>query len=72
MSTDFKNNIKNVRKCHLTTSYFPYVTVQNHILDSLQCEFAIKSLPSVLLSSSTVRNFNNSETHICHFMRNEK
>ena len=60
MSSDFKNNIKTTERCHLTTSYFPEVTVQNHILDSLQCQFAIKSLFPVLLSSSTARNFNNS------------
>ena len=44
---------------HLTTSFLLEVTVQNPILDSLQCPFAIKSLPSVLLSSSTAHNFNN-------------
>ena len=52
--------LKTSERCHLTTSYLSEVTVQNHILDSLQCQFAIKSLPSVLLSSSTARNFNNS------------
>ena len=53
MSTDFKNNIKNIRT-------MPEVIVQNHNLGSLQCQFVIKSLSSVLLSSSTARNFNNS------------
>ena len=52
--------LKTSERCHLTTSYLSEVTAQNHILDSLQCQFAIKSLPSVLLSSSTARNFNNS------------
>ena len=52
--------LKTSERCHLTTKYLPEVTVQNHILDSLQCQFAIKSLFLVLLSSSTARNFNNS------------
>ena len=52
--------LKTSEQRHLITSYLPEITVQNHILDSLQCQFAIKSLPSVLLSSSTARNFNNS------------
>ena len=55
-----KITLKTSERCHLTTSHLPDVTVQNHILESLQCQFAIKSLPSVLLSSSTARNFNNS------------
>ena len=55
-----KITLKTSEWCHLTTSYLPEVTVQSHILGSLQCQFAIKSLPSVLLSSSTARNFNNS------------
>ena len=55
-----KITLKTSERCHLTTSYLPEVTVQSHILDGLQCQFAIKSLPSVLLSSSTARNFNNS------------
>ena len=55
-----KITLKTSERRHLTTSYLPEVTVQNHILDSLQCQFAIKSLLSVLLSSSTARNFNNS------------
>ena len=55
-----KITLKISERCHLTTSYLPKVTVQNHILDSLQCQFAIKSLPSVQLSSSTARNFKNS------------
>ena len=48
---------------HLTTSYLPGVTVQNHVIDSFSkniYQFAIKSLLSVLLSSSTDRNSNNS------------
>ena len=52
--------LKTSEERHLSTSYLPEITVQNHIFDSLQCQFAIKSLPSVLLSSSTARNFNNS------------
>ena len=55
-----KITLKTSERCRLTTSYLPEVTVQNHILDSLQCQFAIKSLFPVLLSSSTARNFNNS------------
>ena len=55
-----KITLKTSERRHLTTSYLPEVTVQNHILDSLQCQFAIKSLFPVLLSSSTARNFNNS------------
>ena len=55
-----KITLKTSERCHLTNSHLPDVTVQNHILESLQCQFAIKSLPSVLLSSSTARNFNNS------------
>ena len=42
-----KITLKTSERCHLTTSYLPKVTVQNHILDSLQCKFAIKSLLSV-------------------------
>ena len=52
--------LKTSERCHLTASFLPEVTVQNHILDSLQCQFAIKSLPSVLLSSSTAHDFNSS------------
>ena len=55
-----KITLKTSERCHLTTSYLRKVTVQNRILDSLQCKFAIKSLLSVLLSSSTAGNFNNS------------
>ena len=55
-----KITLKTSERRHLTTSYLPEVTVQNHILDSLQCQFAIKSLLSVLLSRSTARNLNNS------------
>ena len=58
-----KITLKTSERRHLTTSYLPEVTVQNHIWDSFSkniCQFAIKSLLSVLLSSSTVRNFNNS------------
>ena len=51
-----KLTLKTSERRHLTTSYLPEVTVQNHILDSLQCQFPIKSL----LSSSTAHNFNNS------------
>ena len=48
---------------HQTISYLLEVTAQNHFLDSFSqniYQFAIKSLLSVLLSSSTARNFNNS------------
>ena len=55
-----KLTLKTSERRHLTASYLLELTVQNHILDSLQCQFAIKSLLSVLLSSSTARNFNNS------------
>ena len=34
MSIDFKNNIKKSERRHLTTSYLPEVTDQNHVLDS--------------------------------------
>ena len=47
---------------HLTTSYLPEVTDQSHVLDSFSWniyQFAIKSLLSVLLLSSTAHNFNN-------------
>ena len=47
-----KITLKTLEQCHLSTSYLLEVAVQNHILDSLQCQFAIKSLLSVLLSSS--------------------
>ena len=69
-----KITLKTSERRHLTTSYLPEVTVQNHVLGSFSqniYQFAIKSLVSVQLSSSTVRNFNQ-QTHICHFMRNEK
>ena len=49
---------KTSERRHLTTNYLPEVTVQNHVLYIYQ--FEIKSLLSVLLSSSTARNFNNS------------
>ena len=55
-----KITLKTLERCHLSTSYLLEVAVQNHILDSLQCQFAIKSLLSVLLSSSVARNLNNS------------
>ena len=38
--------ILKTERCHLSTSYLPEVTLQNRILDSLQCQFAIKSLLS--------------------------
>ena len=59
-----KITLKTSERHHLTTCYLPEVTVQNHILDSFSSnmyQFAIKSLLSVLLSSSTARNFNNSK-----------
>ena len=58
-----KITLKTSERRHLTTSYLPEVTVQNHIFDSFSYniyQFAIKSLLSVLLSSSVARNFNNS------------
>ena len=36
-----KITLKTLEWWHLTTSYFPEVTVQNHILGSLQCQSAI-------------------------------
>ena len=51
-----KITLKTLERCHLSTSYLLEVAVQNHILDSLQSQFAIKSLLSVLLSSSAARN----------------
>ena len=67
-----KITLKTSKRCHLTTSNLPEVTIQKHILDSLQGQFAIKSLPSVLLSSSRAPNFNNSRPiHVILFeMRN--
>ena len=59
-----KITLKTSERHHLTACYLPEVTVQNHILDSFSSnmyQFAIKSLLSVLLSSSTARNFNNSK-----------
>ena len=58
-----KITLKTSERHHLTACYLPEVTIQNHILDSFSSnmyQFAIKSLLSVLLSSSTARNFNNS------------
>ena len=69
-----KITLKTSERRHLTTSYLPEVTVQNHVLDSFSqniYQFAIKSLLSVLLSSATARNLNQ-QTYICHFMRNQK
>ena len=54
--------LKTSERRHLTTSYLLEVTVQTHVLDSFSentYQFAIKILLSVLLSSSTARNFNN-------------
>ena len=55
-----KITLKTSERRHLTTSYLWEVTVQNHVLDSFSYQFEIKRLLSVMLSSSTVRNFNNS------------
>ena len=58
-----KITLKTSERRHLTTSYLPEVTVQNHILNSFSqniYQFAIKVLLSVLLSSLTARNFNKS------------
>ena len=54
MSIDFKNNIKNMRWRHLTTSYLPEVTVET---------ISWKVFPRIftnLQSIPTARNFNNS------------
>ena len=59
-----KTTLKTSERRLLTTSYLSEITVQNHISDSFSkniYQFAIKSLLSVLLSSSTARNFNNSK-----------
>ena len=60
MSNAFRNNIKNIRTMSPDYKLFAGGDCPEHILNSLQCQFAIKSLLSVLLSSSTARNFNNS------------
>ena len=57
-----KITLKTSEWCHLTTCHLPEVAVQNRILDSLQCQFAIESLLSVLFSSSTPCNFSNSRS----------
>ena len=65
-SIDFKNNTKTSERGHLTTSYLPEVTVQNHVLDSFSqniYQFAIKSYGPY---------FQQQQTHICYFMRNKK
>ena len=79
-----KLTLKTSERSHLTTSYLLEVTVQNYILDNLQCQFAVKSLPSVLLSSSTACSVNNSRPiyviswemrnnyRIIRFMKNSK
>ena len=70
-----KISLKTSERRHLTTSYLLQVTVQNGFSDSFSqniYQFAIRSLLSVLLSSSTACNFKNSRPQICHFMRNEK
>ena len=66
ISIDFKNNTKTSERGHLTTSYLPEVTVQNHVLDSFSqniYQFAIKSYGPY---------FQQQQTHICYFMRNKK
>ena len=58
-----KMTLKGPERRHLTTGYLPEVTVQNHVLHSFSeniYQFAIKSLLSVPVSSSTAFNFNNS------------
>ena len=70
-----KITLKTSEQRHLTTSYLPEVTVQNHVLDSFSqniYQFAIKRLLSVLLSSSTAGNFNNIRVIYVIFLRNEK
>ena len=69
-----KITLKTSGRRHLTTSYLPEVTFQNHVSLSFSqniYQFAMKSLLSVLLSSSTARNFNNSRP-IYVILRNEK
>ena len=69
-----KMTLKTSGRRHLTTSYLPEVTVQSHVLDIFPqniYQFAIKRLLSVLLSSSTARNFNNSRP-IYVILRNKK
>ena len=54
-----KITLKTSDRRHLTASYLPEVTVQNHVLGIFSWniyQFAIKSLLLVLLSSSTARN----------------
>ena len=66
-----KITLKTSGRRQLTTSCFPGVTAQNHVLDSFSqniYQFEIKSLLSVLLSSSKARNLNNSRP----YMRNKK
>ena len=58
-----KITLKALERPHLTAKYLLEVTVQNHVLNSFSkniYQFAIKSLLSVLLSSSTACNFKNS------------
>ena len=61
-----KITLKTSERRHLTTSYLPEVTVQNHVLDSFSqniYQFAIKSYGPY---------FQQQQTHICYFMRNKK
>ena len=61
-----KITLKTSERRHLTTSYLPEVTAQNHVLDSFSqniYQFAIKSYGPY---------FQQQQTHICYFMRNKK
>ena len=58
-----KITLKTSERRHLSTCYLLEVTVQSHVLGIFSWniyQFAIKILLSVLLSSSTALNFNNS------------
>ena len=58
-----KITLKSSQRRHLTTSCWSGVNIQNRVLDNFSqniYQHEIKSLFSVLLSSSTTRKFNNS------------
>ena len=44
----WKIALKTSERCHLTTKYLPEVTVQSHILDSMQCQFSINIADSYM------------------------
>ena len=56
-----KITLKTSERRHLTTSYLPEVTVQNHVLDSFP------RIYTNLQSSPTARNFNNSKIEVLIF-----